>query len=300
MQGASAGGVSGRARELQPRHDHDRPGVRRPDVHRAAHAGVGARRDRTGTPRCAAADDRGSDRAERERRARRIGRPRAPRCRVDRRELGDDPSSGGPQSIQGNDDEGGSGRAARRDRARPRGGAGPRGRARVPGDRPAVVHARRGRERVRGVAGRAHDAGAALARRKPRLRDPRRGVDRRLEGVRARGDARPRRQCCRRLLDRERRSDGRPHRRLRHRCAAADPHGPRVSIDARRRPRVPASDRRRDRRIQRAVRRGSRHRAPGADRDEPSREPFVGTRLEGHRVPHREDRRAPGRRLSVG
>ncbi len=48
-----------------------------------------------------------------------------------------------------------------------------------------------------------------------------RGVDPRLEGVRARGDARQGRQRRDRLLDRERRPDGRAHRRLDHRRAGA-------------------------------------------------------------------------------
>ena len=53
----------------------------------------------------------------------------------------------------------------------------------------------------------------------PVARGPDRGVGRRLEGVRARGDARPRRQRHHRLLDRELRRDGGPHRRLDHRGA---------------------------------------------------------------------------------
>ena len=57
-------------------------------------------------------------------------------------------------------------------------------------------------------------AGAVAARA-----GPGRGVGARLEGVRARGDARPRRQRGHHLLDREPRSDGRAHRRLDHRRA---------------------------------------------------------------------------------
>ncbi len=48
-------------------------------------------------------------------------------------------------------------------------------------------------------------------------------VGARLEGVRARGDARPQRQRRHHLLDRELRSDGRAHRRLDHRRAGDDP-----------------------------------------------------------------------------
>ena len=56
----------------------------------------------------------------------------------------------------------------------------------------------------------------------------------RLEGVRARGDARPRGQRRDRLLDREPRSDGRAHRRLDHRRAGDDADRSRVPGDARR------------------------------------------------------------------
>ena len=63
----------------------------------------------------------------------------------------------------------------------------------------------------------------SVARGEPRQRGPDRGVDRRLEGVRARGDARRRRQRRDRLLDRERRSDGRAHRRLDHGGARSRP-----------------------------------------------------------------------------
>ena len=56
-------------------------------------------------------------------------------------------------------------------------------------------------------------------RRQPDHRGAPRGVDHRLEGVRAGGDARQGRQRRHRLLDREPRPDGRAHRRLDHRRA---------------------------------------------------------------------------------
>ncbi len=64
---------------------------------------------------------------------------------------------------------------------------------------------------------RVDDGGVPEARRQravgqPDRRDPDRAVDRRLEGVRARGHARQRRQLRDHLLDRERRPDGRAHR----------------------------------------------------------------------------------------
>ena len=51
------------ARELEPRDDHDRPPVRRPDLHRAAHARVGAGDPRARAARRAAAHPRWPDRA---------------------------------------------------------------------------------------------------------------------------------------------------------------------------------------------------------------------------------------------
>ena len=53
----------------------------------------------------------------------------------------------------------------------------------------------------------------------PGARGAARGVGDRLEGIRARGHARPGRQLRRHLLDREHRSDGRAHRRQHHRRA---------------------------------------------------------------------------------
>ena len=54
---------------------------------------------------------------------------------------------------------------------------------------------------------------------------------------------------------------------------------------------------RRDRRLQRAVRGQPRDRRDRRDRDEPARVALVGARLEGHRVPDRQDRRPARGRL---
>ena len=70
--------------------------------------------------------------------------------------------------------------------------------------------------------------------RQPDHRGADRGVGARLEGVRARGHARPRRQRGDRLLDREPRPDGRAHRRLDHRRPGDDADRPGVPADARR------------------------------------------------------------------
>ena len=107
-------------------------------------------------------------------------------------------------------------------------------------------------------------------------RDPDRGVDRGLEGVRARGHPRQERQRHHRLLDRELRSDGSAHRRLDHGRTGADVERPRVPAHARRRDRVHPRDRRRHGRQQRAVRDPSARRPHGRDRDESAREPQLG------------------------
>ena len=89
-----------------------------------------------------------------------------------------------------------------------------------------------------------------------------RGIGARLERVRDGGRARPPRQLHHHLLDRERRSDGHPHRRFGHGRAGADAHRQGIPDHAQRLDRVPARDRRRYRRIERAVR--GRSRRPAA------------------------------------
>ena len=106
--------------------------------------------------------------------------------------------------------------------------------------------------------------------RLPGAHRPHRGVGARLEGVRARADARPQRQRGRHLLDREHRRDGRAHRRLGDRRPGDDPHRPRVPADARRRHRGAARGRRRHRRLQHPVRRPPGDRPAGRHRDEPA------------------------------
>ena len=112
-------------------------------------------------------------------------------------------------------------------------------------------------------------AGAGLDA-SPTARGPARGEHPRLEGVRARADARLPRQRGRRLLDREHRPDGRAHRRLGHRRPGDDAHRPRVPADARHRDRYHARGRGGHRRLQHPVRRRAAHRPHGRDRDEPA------------------------------
>ena len=175
------------------------------------------------------------------------------------------------------------------------GGLGPAAVRRAP-----RVHARRARRRDR-----AHRRGVRADRRaRPRGLADRAGAARRvgdrLGRVRAGGDARPRRQRRDRVLDRERRPDGRAHRRLGHGRAAADAHRPPLPAAARPGDRGHPRGRRRDRRLQRAVRGQPRHRGDPRDRDEPARVALLGAGLQGDRLPDRQDRRAPGRRLPPG
>ncbi len=60
---------------------------------------------------------------------------------------------------------------------------------------------------------------------------------------------------------------------------------------------LPARNRRRYRRLQRAVRHQSAERPHGHHRDEPARLAQFGARIQGHRLPHRQDRRQARRGL---
>ena len=189
----------------------------------------------TRAPRRAAADARRPDRSQPRDRARRSGRARRVRRRDDRREHRGDPHRRGPPALQDRDDRDRPARAAVGRRVRGRRGAHDRGRGRLPGDRAARVHPRRRRHRHRARPPRDAARRRARPRREPDLGDPHRAQRGRVEGVRARGHARPRRQRGGHLLDRERRRDGRAHRRVDHRRARADAHRRRVPAHARRR-----------------------------------------------------------------
>ena len=124
------------------------------------------------------------------------------------------------------------------------------------------------------------------------------GADRRvgdrLGRVRARADARPQRQRRGRLLDRERGPDGRPHRRLGHRRAPADAERPALPGAARPGDQGDPGGRCGDRRLEHPVRGAPGHRRDRGDRDEPARVALERARVEGHRLPDREDRRPAG------
>ena len=145
-----AGGLRGRARQLQPGDDHDRPRGRDHDLHRAAAARAGGAGDRARAPRRAAADARRPDGAQPRQGAARGRHARALRRRADRRRLRGDRPRRGPRALPRDDDRRpGCGCRAARSRTSLEDA-----RAALARDRPAVdraprVHARRHRRRRR-------------------------------------------------------------------------------------------------------------------------------------------------------
>ena len=199
----------------------------------------------------------------------------AVRRRDDRRERRGDPHRRGPPAVQGRDDRDRPARAAVGHRVHAR-----RGAARSPSEvgypvivRPAFILGGGGT----GIAATTDARCERVAERglaaSPISRDPHRAQsiagwkEYELEVMRDHAD-----NVRRHLLDREPRPDGRAHRRLDHGRARADAHRRRVPAHARRRVRVHPPHRRRDRRLERAVR--GRTRATGEHgrhRDEPAR-----------------------------
>ena len=189
----------------------------------------------------------------RERRAREVRR------RADRRRLRGHPAWRGPAAVQGHRRQG-------RRRIRPQSECVSRWRRSARPSRTSGCRWWCGRAFTMGGLGsgmavRVEDvermAGDGLAASPTRERADR-GIDLRLEGIRARADARPPRQRGGGVLDRELRPDGRAHRRLGHRRAGDDADRPRIPDDARPRHRDPARGRRRHRRLQHPVRHRSR------------------------------------------
>jgi carbamoyl-phosphate synthase large subunit len=295
LQGAARGGLRGHPGQLQPGDDHDRPGVRRrtyiepitPEFVTKDHREGAARRvlptlgGQTALNAAMALHERG---VLEKYGVELIGANARDPMAEDRQEF--------KEAMRAH-------RAARRPQRRSRHTWTRRSRSpswtRLPGDHPPVVHlggsaaASPTTARSEAIAGRGLD-------RSPDHRGAHRGVDPRLEGVRARGDARPRRQRRDRLLDREPRPDGRAHRRLDHRRAGDDAHRPRVPADARHRDRIirAVGVDTGGCNIQFAVNPAT---ADGRHRDEPARVALVGAGVQGDRLPDRQDRRQAGRRL---
>ena len=228
-------------------------------------------------PGRAAGHPRRADRAEHRGRAARDRRAGAVRRRADRRRHRGDPARRGPASVQGDRPRG-----RRRRAAQPRSATRWTRCARAVDELGLPVVLRpsftMGGARLRAGATTPSELRPDRRRRagrEPGARGADRGVGARLEGVRARADARPQRQRRRRLLDRERRPDGRAHRRLDHRRAGDDADRPRVPAHARRRHRRAARGRRGHRRLQHPVRGAPGDRPDGRHRDEPAGVPVV-------------------------
>ncbi len=272
-------GLPGRPGQLQPGHDHDRPRVRRPHLHRAARPSRSStaiiERER---PDALLPTLGGQTALNLAMALVRGGRARALRGRADRGRRHRHRHRRGPRAVQGGHD---------RDRpGRPRLRASPtpstrRSRSASASACPIIVrpvlHPGRAAAPASPGPRRASPGAAAIGLAASPISEILiERVDRRLEGVRARGHARPGRQLRGRLLDRELRPDGRPHRRLDHRRPGPDPLRRRVPADARRRVRLHPPDRGGDRRLQHPVRRQPGQRRHGRHRDEPPGQPLVG------------------------
>ena len=269
MQGAEARGVRGRAREQQSGHDHDRSGIRRPYLHRTVDGGHSARDHPAGTARRTAADPRRPDRAE-------------PRDGLEKRGIleryqieligatASDRARRGPPALQqcmlgiGLDlPRSGSAHSMSEAQAV----------ASTIGSWPLII-------RPGFTLG---GTGGGIAHDQQEFEEiVRRGLDAsmnsevlieesllgwkefEMEVMRDKAGNRGHR-----LLDRESRSDGRPHGGLDHDRADPDPHRPRIPGHARRLTRGDGGDRRRNRRLERAVGRESGKRAADHHRDDP-------------------------------
>ena len=300
LPGAARGGLPRRPRQLQPGDDHDRPGDAPTRTYvEPLDADVARGDHRTRAPRRAAADARRADRAQPHDGARRQGRARRPRRRGHRREPRGDRDGRGPRAVPRGDA-----------RDRPQDARGRASRAtstqaiaigdadRLPGHGPPELHPRR------------RSAPGSPRPRRLRARSPARG-SRRARSARSSSSGRSRagrssssRSCA---TSRTTASSSAPSRTsTRWACTPAtrSPSRPRMTLvgrrvpgDARRRVRRAPPRRRRDRRLQRPVRRRPRDRRAARDRDEPARVAVVGARVQGDRVPDREDRDAARRRL---
>ena len=294
-QGAARGGLPHRPRQLEPGDDHDRPGLGRRDLPRAARPG---RRDAaccgaSAPTRCCPTLG-GQTALNLAMELEPGGRARRARDRADRRLGEGHPHGRGPRGVRRGDGLGRPARAALGDRPHDARRRAPRCGSDL--QLPVVI---RPAFTLGGHGGGFAATPSELRRgRRPRpAREPDRpgagrGVGRGLGRVRARGDPRQARQRRDRLLDREPRPDGRAHRRLGLRGAGDDAVGPRVPGAARRRRRGDPRGRRRDRRLQRPVRAQPRDRRGRRDRDEPARLALLGAGLEGHGLPDRQGRHA--------
>ncbi len=99
-EGAAGGRVPHDRHQLEPGDDHDRPGLRRPHLPRAARSRRRRRGAAARAPGCPAADDGRRHRTQPGARARRRRDPRRARDRADRRADRGDPARGGSRALQ--------------------------------------------------------------------------------------------------------------------------------------------------------------------------------------------------------
>ena len=99
LQGPEGRGLPDRAGELQPGHDHDRPGHGRRHLYRADHAGLRHQDHREGTARRAAPHHGRADRAQHRAQPASLGRARQIRGGDDRRPRRGDRQGRGPREV---------------------------------------------------------------------------------------------------------------------------------------------------------------------------------------------------------
>ena len=144
-EGAARGRLPHDRGQLEPGDDHDRPGIRRPHVSRAARPRRRLRRPAPRAARRAAPDAGRPDRAQPRAGARGVGDPRRARHRADRSEARRDQPRRGQAALQGRCRIVQPARSDVDHRHRHRTDRG----CRDAGGRPARIHARRSRRRVR-------------------------------------------------------------------------------------------------------------------------------------------------------
>ena len=149
LQGAARGGLPGHPGQLQPGHDHDRPGDGRRHLHRADHPRDRRQDHREGAPRRAPAHHGRPDRPQHRARARRHGRAGQVQRRADRRQARGHREGRGPQALPRGDGAHRPGEPQGHHRHHHRGGAGRHRARRPPRDHPPRLHPRRHRRRRR-------------------------------------------------------------------------------------------------------------------------------------------------------
>ena len=296
-QSAARGRAAAHPGQFEPGDDNDRSGPGGSHLYRADDAGGADEDHRARTARRDPADGRRADRAEPGDRACRGGRARSIQVRTYRGEARGDQEGRGSRPVQAGDAENRARGAALRHRAfggRRRAGA---GRAWPAGDHPAVANAGRNRRLDRARTRRLSRQGGVRTRTIAEPRSADRAIGRRVEGIRARGDARHGGQRRDHLLDRESGSDGRAHGRFDNGRSRADADRQGIPDHARRGDSHHPRNRRRYRRIEHPVCDRTGDRTDGRDRDEPARVAQFGAGVEGDRISNRQDRGAAGSRL---